>query len=127
MSSFRSSLVIASSFLMVTLSHAGSVIEFETIEHAAGSPLSGTMKISTEGNMTRLDIDSTSGDAGLIFDSGKSELVILDYKDKKYYVMTREQMDAMAVQVSDAMRQMEEALAAMPPAQRAMPEQMIFC
>lgn len=125
MSLFRSSLVIASSFLLAALSHAGSVIEFETIEHAAGSPLSGTMKISTQGNMTRLDIDSTNGDAGLIFDSGKGELVILDYKDKKYYVMTREQMDTMAVQVSDAMRQMQEALAAMPPEQRAMAEQMM--
>jgi hypothetical protein len=111
--------------MLTTLSYAGSVIEFETVEHAAGSPLSGTMKISTQGSMTRLDIDSTQGDAGLIFDSGKGELVVLDYADKKYYVMTREQMDAMAVQVSDAMRQMEEALAAMPPEQRAMAEKMM--
>jgi hypothetical protein len=122
---FRLSLVFAPAFLLATLSHAGSIIEFETIEHATGSPLSGTVKLSTQGGMTRLDIDSTSGDAGLIFDSGKGELVILDYEDKKYFVMTREQMDAMAVQVSDAMRKMEEALAAMPPEQRAMAEQMM--
>ncbi len=123
--SFRLSLVTASCFLLASLSHAGSVIEFETIEHAAGSPLSGTVKLSTQGSMTRLDIDSTGGDAGLIFDAGKGELVVLDYAAKKYYLMTREQMDAMAIQVSDAMRQMEEALAAMPPEQRAMAEQLM--
>lgn len=125
MSLFRLSLVITSSFLLAAQSYAGSVIEFETVEHATGSPLSGTVKISTQGSMTRLDIDSTGGDAGLIFDAGKGELVVLDYAEKKYYLMTREQMDAMAVQVSDAMRQMEEALAAMPPEQRAMAEQMM--
>ena len=122
---FRLSLVTASCFLLASVSHAGSVIEFETIEHAAGSPLSGTVKLSTQGSMTRLDIDSTGGDAGLIFDAGKGELIVLDHADMKFYVMTREQMDAMAVQVSDAMRQMEEALAAMPPEQRAIAEQMM--
>ncbi len=122
---FRISLVIASSFFLATLSYAGSVIEFETTEYAAGAPLSGTMKLSTQGSMIRLDIDSAGGDAGLIFDSGKGELLVLDYEDRKYFVMTREQMDAMALQVSGAMRRMEEMLAAMPPEQRATAEQMM--
>ena len=53
MSLFRLSLVITSAFLLASQTHAGSVIEFETIEHATGSPLSGTVKLSTQEGMTR--------------------------------------------------------------------------
>ncbi len=114
------------SILSVPASYAGSVIEIETVEHLTNSSLAGTVRISTQGQKTRLDIQSSGGDStALIFDGAREEMMILEHREQKYFVMTREQLDAMAVQVSDAMKQMDAALAAMPPEQRAMAKQMM--
>jgi len=105
---------------------AGSIIEIDTVQHLTSPPLAGTVRISTQGRKTRLDIDVGNGDSSaLIFDGDRNEMMMLDHSEKRYFVMTEEQMKAMAVQVSEAMKQMEATLAAMPPEQRKMAEQMM--
>lgn len=110
-----------------SLCFAGSVIEIETRELQSDPPIAGTVKISSQGLMTRMDIDSMGGggSATMIFNGNTDELMVFEPESMKYFVMTRQQMDAMAVQMSSAMQQMEAALAAMPPEQRAMAEQMM--
>jgi hypothetical protein len=122
----RITLLVPLALLFSPVALAGSVIEIDTVQHITSPPLTGTIRISTQGRKTRLDIDSGNGDSSaLIYDGDKDEMMVFDHAQKKYFVMTKEQMNAMAVQVSDAMKQMEEALAAMPPEQRKMAEQMM--
>ena len=52
-------------------------------------------------------------------------MIILDHAQGSYMIIDQARMNAMASQVSQAMTQMQEALAAMPPEQRALAEQMM--
>ena len=61
----------------------------------------------------------------MIYKPATKEMIAIDHGAQEYYVIDQAMMDQMAVQVSDAMRQMQEALAAMPPEQRALAEQMM--
>jgi hypothetical protein len=108
-------------------SFADSVLEFQTTEFGGGQPIVGTVQISTSGSNTRIEIISVSSAeaGGMIYHGDKKEMIILDHAQGNYMIMSQEQMDAMAAQISDAMSQMQEALAAMPPEQRAMAEQMM--
>jgi hypothetical protein len=101
---------------MAAPSFADSILEFQSTEFSQGEPVVGTVQISTSGNDTRLEIISVSSAeaGGMIFHGERNEMIILQNR-----------MDAMASQVGDAMSQMQEALAAMPPEQRAMAEQMM--
>jgi hypothetical protein len=123
----RSLGIAAISLIISPLSHAGSIIEFETRQLQSSPPIIGSVKISAQGSMTRMDVISpeSGGSATMIFNGTTEELMILEPGEMKYFVMTRAQMDAMAVQMSDAMQQMEAALAAMPPEQREMAEKMM--
>ena len=113
--------------LLASTAFAGSVLELGTTEFNQGPPIFGTVEISTEERFSRLEITSVSSNesGGLIFDGEKDETIILDHVNKHYYVLGKEQIDRMASQLEDAMKQMEEALAKMPPEQRALAEQMM--
>lgn len=115
------------SLAITSLVHAGSVIEFETRDLQSNPPIAGTVVISSQGSMTRMDVISAAsgGSATMIFNGSTDELTILEPGEMRYFVMTRAQMDAMAVQMTAAMKQMEASLAAMPPEQRAMAEKMM--
>ena len=108
-------------------SYADSVLELQTMEFGQGQPVVGTVQISSAGKDARLEIISvTSGEAGgLIFHGEQNEMIILDHAQGTYMIIDQARMNAMASQVSDAMSQMQEALAAMPPEQRALAEQMM--
>jgi hypothetical protein len=108
-------------------SFAGSILELQTTEFGQGQPIVGTVQITSAGKDARLEIISvTSGEAGgLIFHGEQNEMIILDHAQGNYMIIDQARMNAMASQVSDAMSQMQEALAAMPPEQRAMAEQMM--
>jgi hypothetical protein len=122
----RITLLLPFTLLLSPVVLAGSIIEIDTVQHITSPPLTGTIRISTQGRKTRLDIDAGNGDtSALIFDGDKDEMMMLDHAEQRYFVMTKEQIKAMAVQVTGAMKQMEEALAAMPPEQRKMAEQMM--
>jgi hypothetical protein len=107
--------------------HAGSVIELVTTEYSQDPPIVGTVEISTLDGNSRVEITSVSSSesGGMIYKPGKKEMTAIDHGAQEYYVIDQAMMDQMASQVSDAMRQMQEALAAMPPEQRALAEQMM--
>ena len=115
------------SLLAAAPSFADSVLEFQSTEFGQGQPVVGTVQISTSGNDTRLEIISVSSAeaGGMIFHGERDEMIILDHAQGNYMVIDQDRMNAMASQVGQAMSQMQEALAAMPPEQRAMAEQMM--
>ena len=127
MISYRCISVCLLSCMAATPSFADSILEFQTTEFGQGQPIVGTVQISSSGKDARLEIISvTSGEAGgMIFHGEQNEMIILDHAQGNYMVIDQARMNAMASQVSDAMTQMQEALAAMPPEQRAMAEQMM--
>lgn len=106
---------------------ADSVLEVQTTERRGAAPVMGTVEVSTSGSKSKLDIASvdTEESGTMIFDGDIGELVVVDHEEKRYYVIDKQQMDAMAKQVRDARRQMEEALANVPPEQQAMARQMM--
>lgn len=112
---------------MASLSHAGSIIEMDTVTFDMGQQIPGTMQIYTEGAKTRIDMVTADVDdsSSMIFDGDKQEMLMVDHNRKEYILMTEEQMQAMASQVTSAMSQMDQALAALPPEQRALAEQMM--
>ena len=115
------------SLLAATPVFADAILEFQSTEFDQGQPIVGTVQISSSGKHARLEIISvTSGEAGgMIFHGEQNEMIILDHAQGSYMIIDEARMNAMASQVSDAMSQMQEALAAMPPEQRAMAEQMM--
>lgn len=123
----RSTIVFILSLGATMASRADSVLEFQTTEFGGGEPIVGTVQISTSGSDTRLEIISVSSAeaGGMIFHGDKQEMIILDHAQANYMVINEQQMNAMASQVGDAMSQMQQALAAMPPEQRAMAERMM--
>lgn len=106
---------------------AGSVIELVTTEYSKDPPIVGTVDISTLDGNSRVEITSVSSNesGGMIYKPGKKEMIAIDHGAQEYYVIDQALMDRMAGQVSAAMRQMQEALAALPPEQRAKAEQMM--
>jgi len=108
-------------------SFADSILEFQSTEFGQGQPIVGTVQISTSGANTRLEINSVSSAeaGGMIFHGERGEMIILDHAQGSYMIIDQARMNAMASQLSQAMTQMQEALAAMPPEQRALAEQMM--
>ena len=82
-------------------------------------------KIYAQSEMVRIDIvgGSSSEQMSIIFRG--DEMLMLNHKDKTYTVMDEAMLDKMSSQISTAMQQMEQQLAQMPPAQRAMVEKMM--
>jgi len=115
------------SFLIAAPAYPGTVFEFATKEFGGAEPIIGTVQMSTSGANTRLEIISvTSAEAGgLIYRGDNNEMIMLDHFQGSYIKIDQAQMNAIAGKVSTAMSQMQEALADMPPEQRAMAEQMM--
>ena len=80
-----------------------------------------------EGNRMRMDTQSMEGKVvqSAIFVGDTDTMYMIDHDDKVYMVLDREQMEKLGSQMSDAMKEMEAALAQMPEAQRAMMERMM--
>jgi hypothetical protein len=106
---------------------AGSVLELTTAEFREDPPLIGTVEISTQDGMSRMEVTSVSNnEAGaVIFRDDVRQLIALDHEERQYYVLDEAGMQQMASQVNSAMQQMQQALADLPPEQRAMAEQMM--
>ena len=65
-------------------------------------------------------------DAGtMVFNGTRNEMTAIDHASKQYFVIDETALQGMASQMGDAMRQMQAALAELPPEQRAMAEQMM--
>ena len=106
---------------------AGSVLQLATTEFREDPPVVGTVEISTQDGRSRMEVTSVTSNetGGIIFRDDIKELIALDHEEKKYYVLDEATMQQMATQLNSAMQQMQQALAEMPPEQRAMAEQMM--
>jgi len=104
----------------------GVVMEIEVKDLTSG----GTPEVMTariEGTNARMQV--VSGGQGVpgevIFRGDRSEMLMIDHGQKSYVVMDEATIERLAGQLGDAMKQMEAALANVPPEQRAMVEQMM--
>lgn len=86
-----------------------------------------TTVTKVDGNRMRVDTVGEDGKmaTSMIFLGDTDEMYMIDHGKKTYIVMDRESIDALANQLSGAMKQMQEALAQVPPAQREMMERMM--
>lgn len=80
-----------------------------------------------DGNRMKMDTQSLEGQIKqtVIFLGETDEMYMVDHEKKTYLVMDKEQIEALGSQISDAMKQMQEALAQVPPEQREMMERMM--
>lgn len=80
-----------------------------------------------EGNRMRMDTQGMDGTLAttMIFLGETDEMYMIDHDEKTYMVFDRERIEALTQQMSQAMQQMQEALAQVPPEQRAMMERMM--
>jgi hypothetical protein len=106
---------------------AGSVLEVVTTEYREEPPVIGTMEISTQDGMSRMEVTSVSSEesGGMIFREQGREFIAIDHEEKEYYVIDEAAMERIGTQMNSAMQQMQQALEEMPPEQRAMAEQMM--
>jgi hypothetical protein len=106
---------------------AGSVMEMMTTEYREDPPVIGTVQISTQGGMSRMEVTSagSDGSGGMIFREQGREFIAIDHEEKEYYVIDEAAMERIGTQMNSALQQMQQALEEMPPEQRAMAEQMM--
>ena len=120
-------LVVVSSILVSSVASAGSVLELATREYEKDPPILGTVQITTEDHSSRLEITSISSNesGGMIYNGERKEIVAIDHDRQEYYVITQEQIELIAGQIEEAMKEMEAALAQMPPEQREFAKKMM--
>lgn len=111
---------------LATPAWAGSVIEMESRALNAATEELGTVVISVEGEALRMDTNGLGGDSGtMLFNGAANEMTAVDHASRQYFVIDEAALQSMAGQMGAAMREMEAALAELPPEQRAMAEQMM--
>jgi hypothetical protein len=114
--------------LMITApAFAGVVYEIEVTDHKGAAANTSASRISVEGPLLKMYVVSGSNDMDgeMIYRGDRKEMVVVNNKEKSYFVLDEEQMKAMAAQIKQAMAAMEQALAAVPEGQRAKMEQMM--
>ena len=104
---------------------AGVVIQ--QVERAIGNNQSRqTVTISMDAGKLRVEGENPgSGKYLLIFDNAKQVMWMADLAKGSYMEITKAQVEAMANQMGQMMQQMQQAMANVPPEQRAMMEQMM--
>lgn len=111
--------------LLMGQAEAGTVLQQEQ-RKVGGGAAQQTVSLYMDGGKLRVE----NGDAGsvknvMIFDGGRQMLWMIDTGRKTYMEITGAQVQQMGQQMSQMMKQMEEQMAQVPPAQRAMMEQMM--
>lgn len=106
---------------------AGVVFEIEVTDHTGSDPVSEQTTAVSDGTNFKMEIPAErNGQAGdMIYRGDRREMVIVDHDDKSYMVMDEETMQRLGGQINQAMKQMEEAMKNVPPAQREMMERMM--
>lgn len=107
---------------------AGVVVEVETRDLTQPSAAAKTGRMTVEGRQLRMDLDAAAGSTpehSMIFRGESREMVVVDHSEKAYFVIDEETVSGLANQMSAAMQQMEQAIAQLPPEQRAMAEKMM--
>ena len=107
--------------LLSTQAVAGNVMEMLTRDMSGKEH--DRMTFYTESNRSRMDQNGVDGSFSIIFLD--DEFLYLDHAEKSYMVMDEAMLEGIGNQINDAMKEMEAQLAALPPEQRAMVEQMM--
>lgn len=106
---------------------SGVVYEVEVTDHTSSPASTSDSRISVDGPLLKMDVMSGSNDMDgkMIYRGDRREMVVVNDKDKSYFVLDEAQMKAVAAQINQAMSAMEQALAAVPESQRAKMEEMM--
>lgn len=115
----------AASVFLAAEALGGFVYDMAQTEFKGGKPgESVATEIKVEGSKIKM---SGLGDENseFIYDGTQQAMLILDHKRKSFMQLDKQTIDQIASQLGEAMKQMEEQMAAMPPAQRAMMEKMM--
>lgn len=131
--SLRTSLFALCLLSLAGMAQAGAIYRVTTEVFAEGNqfydaPESTISVTKVEGNRMRSDTQNFEGEvkSSVIFLGETDEMYMIDHEEKMYIVMDRESVEAMASQMSEAMQKMQEAMAQIPPEQRAMMEKMMM-
>jgi hypothetical protein len=100
---------------------AGNVIEMSTRD--MGGNEIDRMTFYTESDRSRMDQSGANGHVSVIFRG--EDFVYVDHAQKNYMVMDEAMLEGIGTHISEALKEMEDQLAALPPEQRAMVEQMM--
>ena len=119
----RTSLFAICLLSLAGIAQAGAVFRIEVEDLSAGGQVEIT-EIKIDGNRMRTD-SGGSNPTTMIFLGESDEMYMIDHTEKTYIVMDRETVEALANQMSEAMQQMEAAMAQVPPEQREMMERMM--
>ena len=114
-------------FLLTIPAAAGVVYEIEVTDHEQSPPNTESIETVVEGRLLKMGISSSDrgGNGEMIYRGDRREMVVVDHDKKTYFVIDEEGMKAIAAQLNEAMSMMEQALANVPEAQRAMVEEMM--
>jgi len=114
------------------LAHAGAVFRVEVENFSEDNQFfeggeSYTTVTRIEGDRMRTDTMGEDGKmaTSVIFLGETDEMYMIDHKERTSLVMDRESIEALGKQMSEVMKQMEAALAQVPPGQREMMERMM--
>ena len=116
----------------VEIAQAGAVFRVEVENFSEDNQFfeggkSYTTVTKVEGDRMRSDIQGEDGEmaTSVIFLGETDEMYMIDHKKKTCLVLDRESIEALGKQMSEVMKQMEAALAKVPPGQREMMERMM--
>lgn len=86
----------------------------------------GMNRIYLTPSALRMDVSGKGGQQAMIYDSDRSEFIVIMPKEKQYLVMTEKDMQAIGDLRNQMMQQMEAQLADVPPAQREQMRKMMM-
>jgi len=96
------------------------------VEKTTSGGVPSINQIQIEANRMRAETSGPRGEKQIvIFDGARQVLMMIDDQSKTYTELTKADADRLAVQMSDAMAQIQKQLAGLPPEQRAQIEGMM--
>jgi hypothetical protein len=116
---------LSAGLLAGAAAHAGAI--YHTVERdAASGETQSTTTLSVEDGrllVEQTQTGQTQPENSMIFKDG--DMIVVDHRRKSYTLIDKASLQKMAGSVNQAMKQMEQAMAAMSPEQRAMVEKMM--
>lgn len=114
----------AAACVLTSTLFAANGIQITTKTTGGGSTETTTIQVDAD-HIRATSTGMKGGSQVFIFDGVKRVMDILDLDKKTYTEITKDDLDRMAAQMSGMMAQMNQAMANMPPAQRAQMEAMM--
>jgi hypothetical protein len=118
----KPSLIFLSLAIATSPLFAGTLYRIEN--RIVGSEKTEMTQLTVAGNDLKIHTESES-EVTMIYRGTSDEIIIVDHAQETYMTLDRETLEGLAGMMSDAMRQMEAALANVPAEQRAMIEEMM--